>query len=755
MYKKLLIGASIALASNSAFADTTPYVAEGIDLNTVTPKLSEDKGGVTQSLKRDLKLKSLWNNARGANSGSGVDTSAPKSAVGRNWSGAVTTDHVLAILIDFPDYPVNAVTPDLTRNYYEDYSRGHYQNMLFSDTGYSGPSGQNLISMKQYYQDQSAGSYQVEGQVAGWYRAQFDAAYYGATPPGGRGRDTNASALVLEAINQLALDPNFDWAFYDQEDRYDYNGNGNFREPDGIIDHVMVFHSSIDEAAGGGALGSNAIWSHRSRVSNTPQPIGNTGLAILDYTIQPVDGAAGVSAHEYGHDLGLPDEYDVAYSQDGLGTVDVAPGSLVGYWSIMSSGSYGGEIAGTAPTGMSPFAKEYLQTSLGGNWFVGSTVHAEDLTATGQTYKLDTASIRGDNNDYLRIDLDDKAVQKLVPSDGKGFVSSEITRTDGNVEFSSLDFFVDLTNEANATLNFVTSYDSNEGASIAFVSVRPIVNGVPTAGVTLAGNITSTSHWFSQWFGPGFTGNSNGKQDAEFDLSPFAGQQVIVDLVYVSFNTGNPGVMFDDITVQGSAGALLSYDVDSNENPGLFITGFEASDGIWEYAQYYLVEWRQHAGVDKSLANLRYGMDYEPGMLVWYIDTSYRPVSADDNSSTVQQGDNLVGVHPGEGWLGLVDADRNPILYSNGEMAGSTVQIHDAAFSLDVHKPFSGVNRRAGVTISDPFILNTPGFIDFADYSNYLRPATGRELPKRGILIDIVGQSSDKSVASIRVSKMW
>jgi len=373
MYKKLLISASIALTSNSALAETTPYVAEGIDLNAVTPKLSEDNG-VTHSLNRDLKLKSLWNNARGADSGSGVDTSAPKSAVGRNWNGPVTTDHVLAILIDFPDYPVNAVTADLTKNYYEDFSKEHYQNMLFSDQGYSGPSGQNLISMKQYYQDQSGGSYKVEGQVAGWYRAEFGAAYYGAqsTLPDGRViRDANARALVMEAINAVAKEPGFDWAYYDQEDRYDSDGDGNYREPDGIIDHVMVFHSSIDQAARGGALGTDAIWSHRSRVAGSPQPIGDTGLAILDYTIQPVDGAAGVSSHEYGHDLGLPDEYDVDYSEDGLGTVDVAPGSLVGYWSIMSSGSYGGEIAGTAPTGMSPFAKEYLQTSLGGNWFVG------------------------------------------------------------------------------------------------------------------------------------------------------------------------------------------------------------------------------------------------------------------------------------------------------------------------------------------------------------------------------------------------
>ncbi|MDA6141503.1 immune inhibitor A, partial [Escherichia coli] len=78
-----------------------------------------------------------------------------------------------------------------------------------------------------------------------------------------------------------------------------------------------------------------------------------------DYTIQPEDGAVGVFAHEYGHDLGLPDEYDTQYT---------GQGEPVGVWSIMSGGSWAGEIAGTEPTSFSPQNKEFFQKVMGGNW---------------------------------------------------------------------------------------------------------------------------------------------------------------------------------------------------------------------------------------------------------------------------------------------------------------------------------------------------------------------------------------------------
>ena len=55
-----------------------------------------------------------------------------------------------------------------------------------------------------------------------------------------------------------------------------------------------------------------------------------TGLWVGDYTIEPENGGVGVFAHEFGHDLGLPDLYDT----------DRRLENGTGFWSLMSSGSW-------------------------------------------------------------------------------------------------------------------------------------------------------------------------------------------------------------------------------------------------------------------------------------------------------------------------------------------------------------------------------------------------------------------------------
>ena len=47
---------------------------------------------------------------------------------------------------------------------------------------------------------------------------------------------------------------------FDQWDRYDFDGDGNFNEADGYIDHFQAIHAGEGEEAG---ASPDAIWSHR------------------------------------------------------------------------------------------------------------------------------------------------------------------------------------------------------------------------------------------------------------------------------------------------------------------------------------------------------------------------------------------------------------------------------------------------------------------------------------------------------------
>ena len=113
---------------------------------------------------------------------------------------------------------------------------------------------------------------------------------------------------------------------YDQWDRYDYDGDGNFNEPDGYIDHFQIVHAGGDQADGDPYQGEDAIWSHRWKAfqntgrhdgpaynSDGGTQIGNTGIWVARLHDAARERRRVASfAHEYGHDLGLPDHYDTA-----------------------------------------------------------------------------------------------------------------------------------------------------------------------------------------------------------------------------------------------------------------------------------------------------------------------------------------------------------------------------------------------------------------------------------------------------------
>ncbi|MCA1023759.1 immune inhibitor A domain-containing protein [Halobacillus litoralis] len=699
-------------------------------------ELNEDAADTKKKLQQSMSSNSLTNgqgNKLGQAKKNKVDSVEEEA-----YDGEMRTDKVLVLLVDYPDKPHNSMSADETDMYYDGedaYSREHYQDMLFGTGGWTGPDGENYVSMKQYYEQQSGGSYSVEGEVAGWYTASKPAAEYGGNYPTEDGSDKDARGLVKEALQAASEDPDVDISDYDQWDRYDLDGDGNYLEADGLVDHLMVIHSGVGEEAGGGSLGSDAIWSHRwnlgsvTPISGTEADVGywDGAMAAYDYTIEPEDGAVGVMAHEFGHDLGLPDEYDTQYT---------GQGEPVSYWSLMSSGSWTGDIPGTMPTGFSPYAKEMLQATAvvdnqgtEGNWLSGTEINVNDVTGEGLEVLLDEANTKGTNNDVVKVNLPEKETTIVTPPSGSHAYFSGSADNLNNKLMTT----VDLTNAQEAGFDFKAWYDIEKDWDYAYVTV----DGEPVEGA-----ITTNENPHDSNLGNGITGSSEGWIDVSFDLSAYAGKEVEVAIEYVTdAAVSSPGLYVDDLSVHVDGSERFSDDVEGE--PSFTLQGFTKDDGVKHSDHYYLLEWRSHHGVDEGLANIRRGdslMTFDDGLVVWYVDNQYS--------------ENWTGIHPGDGFLGVVDADQHVNTWSDGSNALTRYQVHDAAFSLDKsEKMFLDYRDLLGVTMKDNFTKRTPLFDDSSDYSNQGQVDAGRNVPEYGLKFRVAGQSDDGTVGKVLIYK--
>ena len=665
--------------------------------------------------------------------------------VEEGWAGPVQTDQVLVLLIDFPDYKNSNITAeDDPVLLYDEYTKEHYEDMVFGDETYEGGNGEQFISMKEYYEQQSGGSYSIDGAVSDWYTAEHPAAYYGANDPAADDNDIRPRELIKEALVHASQDPTIDLSKFDIEDLMDLDGDGNYREPDGIIDHLMVVHAGTGEEAGGGAVvGADAIWSHSSALEEAPFIIPNTeskaqvpywdgSLSAYAYTIQPEDGATGVFAHEYAHDLGLPDEYDTAYTADSVG----APTE---YWTLMSAGSWAGLINGTEPTGFSPYDKEYLQNKWPeSNWFKNVEYTLDEIINGEKIVNLDQASVKGTNADAVRISLPNKNTVVNTPTSGQ----FEYHSGSGNELDNSLTTTVDLTDAASAEFKFNAFYEIEEDWDYASVQVKD-ASGEWTA---IQGTITTDTNPFGQNPGHGITGTSDGWEAASFDLSAYAGQVIDVKINYWTDPfVAMAGLYVDDIQVVVDGEVVAADDVEADES--VFTSdGFTKTDGKKSTEHYYLVEWRNWAAADMALKQTTRGnsiLSHDPGMVIWYVDNLY--------------GDNWVGDHPGDGFLGVVDAHQKVARWSDDDSVvwGTRYQIQDAAFSLNAtddmfldysHLYGPGVGMKLD---SQPAV---PTFIDYNDYSTPELIYSGRNVPQYGLEISVLEQADDMSVGKIKIS---
>ncbi|HEU4965248.1 MAG TPA: immune inhibitor A domain-containing protein [Bacilli bacterium] len=648
------------------------------------------------------------------------------------FTGTPKSVNVLTLTVEYSDFPHNNIDPSETDNYYPDYTLDHYEDMIFGENGVTGPNGENFVSQKQFYEEQSGGTFTVNGQAYGWLKVPGTAAYYGQDNASG-GHDNvtpgGSKQLVIDTY-KAALAAGIPLENYDQEDPHDLDGDGNLWEPDGLVDHLQIIHSGVGQEAGGGSLGDNAIWSHRSAKFVDLDGLGAGKPGFYDYTMMPEDGATGVFAHEFGHDLGLPDEYDTIYS---------GAGEAIEYWSIMASGSWAGKIGGTEPSGFSPWAKQYFQSTMGGNWTAPTVVNWDEVSSKGTQFLLDQASSpNGQNNQAIRVNLPEKTTPINQPFGTNEFWGGQQDEIDTNMVTD-----VDLTGKTSATLSFDAWYDIEPQWDFAFVQVstdngatwQSLGNGNTRSDVVAEGYPTIIDSM------PGFSGNSNGWQAQSFDLSAYAGQQIKLRLRYATdWGSSYAGFYADNIKVVAD-GQTVVEENGENATSAFTLNGFEKSDGNKYSNHYYLLEWRNHAGVDTGLAHIARGyslMSYDPGLVVWYVDDSFT--------------DNWTGIHPGNGFLGVVDAHANTdLVWSTGGEATSRYHLADAAFGLN---NTNGLNLDYGYMTLNLAPQN--GVSLFDDSNNFLNPFlpdAGRDIENYGLKVRVNGQAADMSVGSIVIYK--
>ncbi|WP_095497862.1 immune inhibitor A domain-containing protein [Paraferrimonas haliotis] len=616
----------------------------------------------------------------------------------------VTTKNVLAIMIDFPDLPhdANRLSAGDTEMFYPSYPVEHYQNLLFNPNGFRGPNGQTLESVHQYYQQESGNRMNFNGTAFGWFTAQNNAQYYGENDPDNNDDDKAAGELAIEAVTKLYESGQSDLSEFD-------------RDGDKIIDHLMIFHSSIGEETGGGVLGSNAIWSHRFAVldgNNRPVAIGDSGYSILYYTIQPIDAGIGVCAHEFGHDMGLPDEYDLAGS---------AQGEPVGFWSLMSAGSYVGNPSQSKPASMSPYARRFLQQQMGGRWVTEQRVDFDQLGSQATALDINHANDKSGNVDLLTIELPKEPIPFSAPFTGDyQYYSTTGDQIDNRLTLPQ----VAIPALGNSRLTFMAWWKIEEDYDV----VQLLVNGRP-----ISTSASRTNNPYYAQLGPYFSGNSAqiagaqgdlGWVEVSADLNEYAGQTVQLQWRYQTDNfVYEDGMVIDDIRITNNGAIVFEDGAEIVTQTAL--SGFyrSNSDKPGE-AHRYLVELRSHLGNDEQLG----GRNYSPGLLIWYRNEAYS--------------NNNVDEHPGFGFLGVVDADQTPIR-RNGRNLGSSVQIQDAAFSLYPQLPY----------VLDTNLAAIPRFDDSLDYSFPSQPQSGLQLPKLGLQIELTSQVNTSERASVNITR--
>ncbi|MFJ6656143.1 immune inhibitor A domain-containing protein [Streptomyces sp. NPDC091377] len=671
--------------------------------------------------------------------------------------GREKTDKIFTILVEFGDRidsryggtpgPLHnqIAQPDRSKDnsteWQADYNQKHYQDLYF---------GEGSASMKTYYEKQSSGRYSIEGEVSDWVKVPYNEARYGSNScvPDNCAWYAVQDGVTSWAAGQKAAgktdaEIKAKLSEYDQWDRYDFDGDGNFNEPDGYIDHFQIVHAGEDESAGGGAQGTDAIWAHRwyafgsdagatgpegNKLGGTQ--IGTSGIWVGDYTIQPENGGLGVFAHEYGHDLGLPDHYD---TKDGENST--------GFWTLMSSGSWlgnGKDAIGDLPGDMTAWDKLQL------GWLNYDTAKA----ATKSRHTLGYAEYNTRNKQALVVELPEKAVKTEVVTPAEG--ATQWWSGSGDDLRNTLTRSVDLTGKNAADLTFDGWYEIESDYDWLYteVSTDGGTNWTPVDGTVDGQPIPRDGSGK-----PALTGTVDGYKKLSYSLDAYAGKKI--DLRFRYSSDGG-------VALKGFAADRISVVADGT---ALFTDNAETADAAWtakgfsrigssftkNYEQYYIAENRQYVSYDKTLKVGPYNFGfsttrpdwvehyaYQNGLLIWKWDTS--------------QADNNTSVHPGAGLLLPIDSHPTALKWSDGTLMRNRIQAYDSPFSL--YRTDGITLHKADVATRIPSSKGVSVFNDrTSTYYDRSNPTAGVKITDTNTKIKIVKEAKNGSTIRLEVDR--
>jgi immune inhibitor A len=650
---------------------------------------------------------------------------------------------------------------DNTSIWTSDFDVDYYDDTLFSQR-------RGAVSMYNYYVEQSSNRFGITGTVEDWTPVSFNEARYGTNICGSIvcttvwdliTHSTTAWYNARMAEGMSAAEINAYLAQFDIWDRYDYDGDGDFDEPDGYIDHFQNIHAGVGEETGGGAQGEDAIWSHSwyafyTNIGVTGPAfnpaggikIGGSNIWIGDYTMEPEDSGVGVFAHEFGHDIGLPDLYDTSGNTGGAE-------NSTGFWTIMSSGSYGStgrprDGIGTKPVGMGAYEKILL------GWSNYEVVFPGDEA----TIELGPAFFNSKYAHHIIVLLPDKEVVFPIgdPYSGAWQYFSDV----GNNLDNTMTRSVTLP-AAPVTLSAKAKYDTEVDFDYWYVTV----NGEPVdTNLSVCHEAApapgSACNPFGQNFGFGINGSSGGNWiDLQVDLAAFAGQTVDIGFRYwTDAAVVEDGVFLDDILISGQP-----LD-DAETDPGWAYDGFArvGASVTQSFFNAYFVENRTYGGYDKSLKTGPYNFGflddpdlqnwvehfpYQDGMLVSYYDESF----ADNNV-----GDHCLAGRCG-GLILPVDAHPQLLIRPDGQVWRPRIQSFDSTFGLD--KTDKICLHMNSVKVCHPKLSANPKFDDSQSYWVPPNPAIGHfgwssvPVPNTGTTIRVKSVHQGGNVLNVWVNK--